>query len=735
MKTLRAVIATVVMSGVALPQEAPPPAQKKTPAPKTAAAKPAAARPGIPASYKDLKFPAMNPIKVPPVAKHTLPNGITLFLVEDKELPLIRAQAVIRTGDRYEPVEKAGVADITLRVMRTGGTPSRNGDALDKELDRLAASVETGAGGDSSNASMFVLKKDIDHGLTILADILQSPAFPEDKIELAKIDIRDGISRRNDDPDSIHGREMGKLVYGKNSPYAHHPEYASLGAISRADLIAFHKQYFQPENVLLAVWGEFDAAEMKAKVEKAFGNWAKGGKPKPGVPPMSSDAGKPGLYLIDKEDLTQSTLGIAFPLGRRDDPDYHALVVMTSVLGGGFGSRMMNQIRSVEGLAYAAYAHYAVAYDHPGYWFANVGTKSETTIKALELMRREIAKMKQAEVTDAELARAKDNILKGEAFDFDSTGKIVGRLMTYDYYGYPSDFLQKYRAGIDRVTKADVLRVAQKYLDESKFQTLVLGKQAAFEKPLSSMGAVTPIDITIPQPKSAETPTATAETTEKAKALLGKVREAHGGAALGKVKDYASSGEAKMQTPQGEMAMKVEASVSLAGKGLVKMTAPFGEILQGFDGKVAWIKTPQGVQEMAPMVAQFKNNSYRDTVRLLSEYDKGAYEVQALGESKLDGKSVEGIAVKVPAEKIEFRIFIDPATNLIAGKQYMGSGGLGGPPAEMTEIVHEYRNVDGIRWAARTTVMNGSQKQAEVTTAETKLNPGLPDSMFSKPQQ
>jgi hypothetical protein len=135
------------------------------------------------------------------------------------------------------------------------------------------------------------------------------------------------------------------------------------------------------------------------------------------------------------------------------------------------------------------------------------------------------------------------------------------------------------------------------------------------------------------------------------------------------------------------------------------------------------------------MVAQFKNNAYRDTVRLLAEYDKGAYEVQALGESKLDGKSVQGIAVKVPAEKIEFRIFIDPATNLVAGKQYMGSAGMGGPPAEMTEIVHEYRTVEGIRWAVKTTVMNGSQKQAEVTTAETKLNPGLPDSRFAKPQQ
>jgi len=214
---------------------------------------------------------------------------------------------------------------------------------------------------------MFVLKKDVDHGLTILADLLRNPAFPQEKIDLAKIDMRDSISRRNDDPGSIHGRVTTQLVYGKNSPYAHQVEYDTLNAISRDDLVAFHKQYFQPENVSMAMWGDFNAAEMKGKIEKAFADWPRGGRPKPPVPPMSPEAGKPGLYLIDKEDLTQSSIGIAFPLGRRDDPDYHALVVMTSVLGGGFGSRMMNQIRSQEGLAYSAFAHYAAAYDHPGY--------------------------------------------------------------------------------------------------------------------------------------------------------------------------------------------------------------------------------------------------------------------------------------------------------------------------------------------------------------------------------
>jgi hypothetical protein len=507
----------------------------------------------------------------------------------------------------------------------------------------------------------------------------------------------------------------------------------TVDAIKRDDLIAFHKEYFQPENVSLAVFGDFDAAEMKAKVEKTFGSWAKGGRPKPAVPPVGNEGGKPGLYVINKEDLTQSTLGIAFPLGRMDDPDYPSLVVMTSVLGGGFGSRMMNQIRSVEGLAYMAYAHYPAAYDRPGYWFAAVGTKSETTARALELMKREIAGMKTAEVKDEELARAKDNILKGEAFDFDSTGKIVGRLMAYDYYGYPADFLKRYRAGIDAVTKADVLRVAKKYLDESKFQILVLGKQSEFATELAKFGTPVPIDITIPQPKREAAPAATAETTDKGKALLTKARAAHGGAALEKINDHSEKSTMKMQTPQGEMELAAESTATLSGKAVIKIVTPNGPFTQGYDGKSGWFTPPGAPAQDAPsqMLDQFKANTLRDTLRLLKEFDKGSYEVQSLGAAKFEGKDVEAITVKVPAEKLEFKVYVDPATGLVAGNSYFGS--IGGPPAEVQEIFSDYHAVDGIQRPRKIVVMSGGQKRAEVTTSETRFNTNPPDSMFSKP--
>ena len=689
----------------------------------------------VPASHRDIKFPPLNPIKIPQVDRSTLANGLTLFLVEDHELPTVRAQALIRTGDRWEPLEKAGLADITVQVMRTGGTPARSGDALDKELDRLAASVELGASSSSSNASVFVLKEDSARGLGILADILRNPAFPQDKIELAKTELRDTISRRNDQPMSIHGRESSRLLYGKSSPYTRQAEYATLDSIARDDLIAFHKQFFQPENVILAVWGDFKAAEMKALVATTFGAWPRGGKPKPATPSVDVATQARGLHLIKKDDVNQSNLGISFLLGRQDDPDYHALYVMTNILGGGFGSRMTTSIRENAGLAYMAGAGYSAGFDHPGAWSARVGTKSESTIQALELMRKEIARIKEAEVTDEEIQRSKDGILKGEAFDYDSTAKIVTRLMALEYYGYPADHLQRFRAGIDRVTKADVLRVSRRYLDESRFLTLVLGNPAKFDKPLSSLGPLTEVDITIPAPKAAAVAEATAETEAKGRALLARARQAHGGAAIDKVRDYSAKLDMTMVTPQGEMAIKSESTVNLEGKSLMKMILPFGEMQQGFDGQAVWMKTPQGIQQMpASMADAARLSTQRDVFSLLRNYNKPGYKVQALGSSKLDNKDVEGVRVANDALKLDVKLFLDPSSGLLSGKTYMGQA-MTGAPGEITEILSDFRDVDGLKIAFRSVSMNAGRRVAEAKINEMKINPGVPDSAYAKPAQ
>jgi len=449
--------------------------------------------------YKNLKYPKLRDIEIPEVEQVTLENGMRLFLLEDHELPLVNLSVRIRTGSMYEPAEKIGLASITGMVMRTGGTTSKTGDELDEELESIAASVETGIGLNAGSASMSVLKADVDMGLAILADVLMNPAFREDKIMLAKMQHNSSIARRNDYVGSIAGREFEKLIYGPKSVYARHTEYATIASITQDDLVAFHKKFYGPNNMMLAVWGDFNTKEMIEKIEKAFGGWRQVNLELLEVPKVEYEFRKT-VNVIRKDDVNQSNIYLGHIGGLMNDPDYFALIVMNKILGGGFTSRLFRNVRSREGLAYSVFGAYSANYDYPGEFYVGCQTKSESTVKAIRAMLREVEKMKESEVTDEELALAKDSFLNSFVFNFDTTGEIVNRLMVYEYYGYPADFLLQIKQNVEKVNKADVLRVARKHLKPDQVQILAVGRPDDFDEPLSILGPVNEIDITIPTP-------------------------------------------------------------------------------------------------------------------------------------------------------------------------------------------------------------------------------------------
>jgi len=450
--------------------------------------------------YRSLKYAKLGDIEVPEVEQVTLANGMRLFLLEDHELPLINLSVRIRTGSVYEPAEKIGLASITGEVMRTGGTAGMTGDEMDEELEAIAASVETGIGLNSGSASMSVLKRDLDKGLSILADVLMNPAFREDKIQLAKMQARSMIARRNDQVGAVAGREFDKLIYGPDSVYARHEEYATIGSITRDDLVAFHGKYFGPNNAMLAVWGDFDTKQMIAKIEQAFETWEKADLDLPKVPEVKYEFRKT-VNVIRKDDVNQSNVYLGHIGGLRSDPDYFALIVMNRILGGGFTSRLFKNVRSREGLAYSVFGAYSANYDYPGEFYVGCQTKSESTVYAIRAMLREVEKMRESEVTDEELALAKDSFLNSFVFNFDTKGEVVNRLMTYEYYGYPADFLLQIKENVEKVSKADVLRVAKKHLHPDKVQILAVGRPQDFGEPMSTLGPVNEIDITIPAPQ------------------------------------------------------------------------------------------------------------------------------------------------------------------------------------------------------------------------------------------
>ena len=208
---------------------------------------------------------------------------------------------------------------------------------------------------------------------------------------------------------------------------------------------------------------------------------------------------KPGVYFIQKDDVNQSNIRMVHLGTTRDNPDYHALEVMNEVFGGGFSARLFSNIRSKKGLAYSVGGGVGSNFDHPGLFQLSMGTKSGTTAAAIEALYEEIDQLHKTPATADELIRAKESILNSFVFRFDSKQKVMSEKMLYEFYGYPPDFLERYRTAIEKVTAADVARVAKKYVHKDKVALLVVGKAADLDKPLSTFGAVQTVDITIPE--------------------------------------------------------------------------------------------------------------------------------------------------------------------------------------------------------------------------------------------
>ena len=452
--------------------------------------------------WKQIPIPALPAFHPQEPKRIEFPNGMVIFLQEDHELPLIDGVARIRGGSRDEPASKTGLVDMYGEVWRTGGTKSQTGDQMDDYLEVRAAKVETGANADSTTLSLSCLKGDFDDVFKVFVDLLRNPEFREEKLDLAKHEMEDAVSRRNDEVSQIAGRESTALAYGKENPYARQPEYATVASVTRQDLAGWHRSYVHPNNIVLGFVGDFDTSALEAKLKQAFSDWAKG--PAAKAPDIAFHPAKPGYYLIQKTDVTQSNVRMVEMGIRRDNPDYFAAQVFNEAFGGGFSSRLFRNVRTIQGLAYSVGGGIGTAFDHAGIERLAVGTKSASTVQAIQAIYTQIDDLKTHPISEDELKRAKDSILNSFVFNFDSPAKVLRERMAYEFYGYPPDFLERFRAGIEKTQAADVARVVAKYVHKDQLAVLVVGNPAEFDKPLSSLGPVTNIDITIPPPPGAE---------------------------------------------------------------------------------------------------------------------------------------------------------------------------------------------------------------------------------------
>ncbi len=449
---------------------------------------------------EELKYPPLPEFKIPVPTRLVLDNGVILMVLEDHELPLINASVLVRTGSRLEPAGKVGLAGLAGTVMRTGGTKTMPGDQLDDYLENRAARVETSIGTSSGGASMSCLKKDFPDVLRVLADVLRNPVFEETKLAVAKNRLMAAIARQNDDPGDILSREFTEIVYGNDSPYARSETYASVSAVTREDLVEWHSRYYHPSAMILGLVGDFKTDEAVALVKQVFGDWPKGN-----VIPASTKVPEPssvasGVYYVEKNDVNQSSIAMGHLGIRKDNPDYYAVRVLNELFGGSMGSRLFSNVRTKKGLAYDVGGGIGSEWDYAGVFEVAMTTKTETTAAAIKALQEEAKNLTAQPPTEAEVAKAKASILNSFIFNSDSIAEILSQQMVFEYYGYPLDWLSRYRAGIEKVTVEQVRAAAAKYITPDRVAILVVGPKEGMDQPLSTFGKVTNVDITIPEP-------------------------------------------------------------------------------------------------------------------------------------------------------------------------------------------------------------------------------------------
>jgi len=701
----------------------------------------------LPAAAQQWQQIEKNIPKLPPFhpqepKRIVFPNGMVVFLQEDHELPLIDATARIRGGFRSEPAAKAGLVSLYGEVWRTGGTKTKTGDQLDDYLEIRAAKVETGGSVDSTEISLSSLKDDFDDVFAAFTDLLRNPEFRADKLDLAKRQAFDGISRRNDDVSEIARREAVKLAYGPENPYARQEEYSTIDAITRQDLIDWHDQHVHPNNIIFGIVGDFDSTRMEAKLRKAFGDWPKG--PAATEPAIDFSPAKPGYYFIKKEDVNQSNIRMVGLGTTRKNPDFYAIEVFNDALGGGFSSRLIQSIRTAQGLAYAVGGGVGSRFDHPGILQLGMSTQSSTTIHSIRALDEQIDLLKTKPITDEEIAQSKDSILNAFVFNFDTPDKVLRERMAYEFYGYPADFLEKYRAGIEKVTTADVNRVALKYLYDQKdhLAVLVVGKPEDFDQPLSSLGPVTNIDITIPPPpggeKSGQTEEAQAPAEKKAsnpegKALAEKVAQALGGLDKLKAVKAMKSGFTLTQV-SGQMpgALKVESTVVYPDRMKVDLETPQGSFSMVTTPEAAFVSVAgRGTQDMPSSrrdetLAQLR----RDLVFLAQHIDDPSFAFTANGTDKAGEKMVAVVDVSGPGVNLEW--FVDPQTGEVVRATYKTMSPSGMVDAE-TDF-SDWRPVEG----GLTLPFHRDNKQegkdsSTVQFTSFQVNPPVDPKIFEKP--
>jgi predicted Zn-dependent peptidase len=432
------------------------------------------------------------------VERRVLPNGIILYLAEDRTLPVLDAHAVFRGGSFYEATGRPGVAQFTASQVRNGGTRALDFESLNEELETMGASIEASTSSEAASLNLSVLAKDVDRALHLFAEMIRYPAFESRPLQTTKGRVIEDLRRLADTPSRLLAREFNRTMYTQAHPLGRPLTPAQVEAIQREDLQTHHRRFFHPNNMMLAIVGDFQREALAAKIQSLFGDWPPA--PSLDLPPLPvvQPRFERGVYIIPRR-LTQASLTLGHFGINRFNPDRYAIELMDHILGGsGFTSRIMERVRSEEGLAYSVGTTFPTTSRDISLFRATLQTKNENIPRAVAAILEEMARIQGQPVSEEELERAKEAIINSFLFRFTSRFGNVLQLMTLEFDGYRPDYyetlLDRYRA----VTVADIQRVAGQYLHPEAATIFIVGDAAKFESALAAFGPVRRLPVEPP---------------------------------------------------------------------------------------------------------------------------------------------------------------------------------------------------------------------------------------------
>jgi len=478
----------------AKPAGTPPSAAAAAPAAPVvaSAAAPAPGRETPDAPFRQLPPPAgPEPTFKPPKPKRfKLKNGLEVMLVEFHDLPLVDFNLMIKTGGAANPPDRAGLADLTAHILDEG-TKTRSALAIADQVAALGATLSTGSTWDSSNVSLSTLTKNLDPAIALFADVVINPSFEPKEFERVRDNLLTAITRRKDSPPTVANLAFTRLLYGQKHPYGWPMAgvEASIKKLTPADLRGFYDKYYHPNNAALLVAGDTTEKELRGKLDAAFAKWRARSAAAPKLPAPDGAVTATRVFLVDKADAPQSSIRVGLIGIERKSPDYFPVTVMNLILGGGFYRLDLN-LREGKGWTYGARST-VDSRRAPGPWSAGGEFVALHTADSVKEILKEMASMRDADVTDVELARAKDQIIKSFPARFATRANVAAQLAELAVFGLPDSYITDYTKKIAAVTKDDVRRVARKYLDPNHLTIVVVGDRKTLAE---SLGKVAPLE-------------------------------------------------------------------------------------------------------------------------------------------------------------------------------------------------------------------------------------------------